>query len=56
MEPSGRFTIETQPDKALLVCKAAEKGDTGRFSVILHNDKGQDSAAVNVVVFGRDLF
>ncbi|KAL8565325.1 hypothetical protein ACOMHN_029021 [Nucella lapillus] len=51
VQPSERFTMEVQSDKALLVCKKAEKTDSGRYTLTLHNDKGQDNATVNVTVY-----
>ncbi|XP_076471204.1 twitchin-like [Babylonia areolata] len=51
LQASDRFTMDTQADKAVLVCRKAEKGDSSRYTVTLHNDKGQDSASVNVTVF-----
>ncbi|XP_070200689.1 twitchin-like isoform X4 [Littorina saxatilis] len=51
VHPTDRFKLEVQKDQAVLICKRAEKTDTGKFSVTLQNDKGQDTCSVNVTVF-----
>ena len=45
--------MEVTPEQAILHCKKAEKSDTGKYTLTLSNDKGQDSTMVNVIVFGK---
>ena len=45
--------MEVLEDEVVLTCKAAEKGDAGRYQVTLKNAKGSDSVNVNVNILGR---
>jgi len=37
----------------VLVCRAAQKGDQGRYNVTLKNPKGSDTAHINLVILDK---
>ncbi|ESO91796.1 hypothetical protein LOTGIDRAFT_91265, partial [Lottia gigantea] len=47
---SDRIVFTNKPDEILFECKAAERGDQGKYNLLLQNEKGLDSCTVNVVV------
>ena len=51
-EEPGRVVFENRPDQILLLNKAAEKSDQGRYNLTMKNEMGQDTVAVNVIVVG----
>ena len=51
-EEPGRVLFENRPDQILLLNKAAEKSDQGRYNLTMKNEMGQDTVAVNVIVVG----
>ncbi|CAH8545499.1 unnamed protein product [Schistosoma haematobium] len=48
----GRFKVEITPDEVIITDKEAEKNDGGLYKIDLENEKGRDSAPVNVKVVG----
>ncbi|XP_061166987.1 twitchin-like isoform X9 [Saccostrea echinata] len=50
LSQGGRVSFENTPTEIKLFNKAAEKSDSGRYSVLLSTDKGSDSASINVNV------
>jgi hypothetical protein len=52
VHPTDRIKMDVFPDKAVLHCKKAEKGDAGKYLLTLHNDKGMDTTTVGVVIYG----
>ena len=51
--PNDRIKIEQLDDEFVLICKAAEKGDQGRYAITLRNPKGSDTAHVNLIVLDK---
>ncbi len=51
--PDSRISFEQTEDEIILHCRAAEKGDEGNYAVTLKNEKGQDTANINVIVQGK---
>ena len=49
----GRIKLEIHEGEILLLCKAAQKDDQGRYSVTLKNPKGSDTAHLNVTVLDK---
>lgn len=49
----GRIKFEVTDGEVILHCKEAKKGDQGRYSIVLKNPKGSDTAHVNVNVVGK---
>ena len=52
-EEPGRVSFDNRTDQIVLLNKAAEKGDQGRYNLTMKNEMGQDSINVNVVVVGK---
>lgn len=48
--PSGRFVLEVTPDEVIITDLKAEKEDSGKYDVVLENEKGKDQVALNVNV------
>ncbi|XP_071104533.1 twitchin-like isoform X3 [Haliotis cracherodii] len=48
---TDRIKFRNDPTEILLLNKKAEKGDTGKYTVLLTNEKGSDSISLNVTVF-----
>ncbi|KAM3173269.1 hypothetical protein ACTXT7_012839 [Hymenolepis weldensis] len=48
--PSGRFVLEVTPDEVIITDLKAEKGDSGKYDIVLENEKGKDQVALNVNV------
>lgn len=53
MSQGGRVSFENTPTEIKLFNKAAEKSDSGKYSVHLSNEKGNDTATINVNVVGK---
>jgi hypothetical protein len=49
----GRVSFTNTPNEIKLVNKAAEKSDSGKYNVVLSNEKGNDSVNINVNVVGK---
>ena len=49
----GRLSFENTPNEIKLINKAAEKSDSGKYNVVLSNEKGADTATINVNVVGK---
>ena len=49
----GRIKFELVGDEVILVCRAAEKADQGRYSITLKNPVGSDTAHVNLIVLDK---
>lgn len=49
----GRIKLEVHDDEVVLICRAAQKDDQGRYNVTLKNPKGSDTVHVNVVVLDK---
>lgn len=49
----GRITFEQEEGEVVLVCRAAQKGDQGRYNITLKNPKGSDHAQINLVVIDK---
>lgn len=47
------MSFENTPTEIKLFNKAAEKSDSGKYSVHLSNEKGNDTATINVNVVGK---
>lgn len=45
--------MEVGDGEVTLTCKAAQKGDNGRYSVNLKNEKGSDTAYFNVNIVDK---
>ncbi|RWS15514.1 twitchin-like protein, partial [Dinothrombium tinctorium] len=52
-EGNKRFFNKVADDYALLACSAAERGDTGKYSILLKNPSGFDTVSCNVKVLDR---
>ncbi|XP_052706840.1 twitchin-like isoform X1 [Crassostrea angulata] len=50
LSQGGRVSFENTPTEIKLFNKAAEKSDSGKYSVHLSNEKGNDTATINVNV------
>ncbi|CAG5133824.1 unnamed protein product, partial [Candidula unifasciata] len=50
VQENSRIKFEIKPDSITLKCKSAELKDAGKYSLILTNEKGSDSIAMNVIV------
>jgi hypothetical protein len=53
IKEDDRIKIEVGDGEIVLVCRAAEKGDQGKYAVTLKNPKGSDTAQINVVVLDK---
>ena len=49
----GRIKLEINDGEILLLCKAAQKDDQGRYSATLKNPKGSDTVHINVTVLDK---
>jgi len=49
----SRIKFEQGPGEIILVCRAAERGDQGRYLITLKNPKGSDTATVNVIILDK---
>jgi len=49
----GRIKMEINDGEILLLCKAAQKDDQGRYSATLKNPKGSDTVHINVTVLDK---
>jgi len=49
----GRIKLEINDGEILLLCKAAQKDDQGRYSATLRNPKGSDTVHINVTVLDK---
>ena len=49
----GRIKLEVNDGEVVLICKAAQKEDQGRYSVNLKNAKGFDTVHLNVTVLDK---
>ena len=49
----GRIKLEISDGEILLLCKAAQKDDQGRYSATLKNPKGSDTVHINVTVLDK---
>ena len=47
------MSFENTPNEIKLINKAAEKSDAGKYNVVLSNEKGTDTATINVNVVGK---
>lgn len=46
--PHGRFVLEVTPDEVIITDMKAEKEDSGKYDVVLENEKGKDQVALSV--------
>lgn len=49
-EEPGRIAFENDLSNIVLKCKKAEKGDSGRYNMVMRNELGMDSVPINVIV------
>ena len=49
----GRIQFEQLEGELVLVCRAAEKYDQGRYTVTLKNEKGLDTAYINLNIVDK---
>ena len=50
-----RVKFDNTTTNIILMNKKAERNDAGKYSVLLTNEKGTDSATVNVIVVGMNF-
>lgn len=53
MHPDDRVELENSPTEIKLLCKSAKKDDAGKYNLMMQNEMGFDTVAVNLVVVGQ---
>ena len=49
----NRTSVEILENEVVLSCRSSVKADQGKYSVTLKNEKGTDTATVNVIVLSK---
>ena len=51
----SRVTFEVTDTEVVMTVRDSRKKDQGKYSIVLKNEKGQDTATVNVIVQGQAI-